>query len=294
MVSPSEIEWSSVLHEVQKSYGTYRPVDEYKQLNSITKTANSIPNINSLTHLLGKKIFSRINLSLEYHQIQVHPDDVYKITIFTEQWLFNNHYMHSGLRNAASTSQRMLHDIFRDSGYTFVYIDDILIYLDDEHSHLKNLDEVFQKLSEYNNFHFKVCVRCCRTWFLEFPYSQDGIKSSSNKLLNLKNFPKPEKFSSWKIFLNLKNFPIFENIAMIYWNRQFLLKISSEIQLYTECIRLNPNAKRLTLTTEELFPFQAVKDSLSNLKIIRLPKFECSSYHSVTDISNYAMDAALR
>jgi len=50
-----------------------------------------------------------------------------------------------GLRNAASTFQRMMDNIFRDTKCTFVYIDDILIFSEDEESHLRHIEEVLKK-----------------------------------------------------------------------------------------------------------------------------------------------------
>lgn len=84
IISPSKSEWSSALHMVPKSDGIYRPVCDYRQLNSITNPDHyPVPNINSLaTKLHGKKIFSNIDLFSAYHQIPVHPD-VCKTAILT-------------------------------------------------------------------------------------------------------------------------------------------------------------------------------------------------------------------
>ena len=89
---------------------------------------------------MERKYFRKL-ISSTYHQISFHLDNVCKTAILIEQGLFEYHYMPFGLQITTSTFQRMIDDIFQDS--TFVYIDDILIYSDDENSHSKHLDEVF-------------------------------------------------------------------------------------------------------------------------------------------------------
>lgn len=110
------------------------------------------------------------------------------------------------LRDAANTFQRMIDGIFRNFECTFVYIDDILIYSDDEDSHSKHVDQVFRKLSEYdlNISISKGIFAATEAGFLEFNILKEGIKP---KLQELTSFPPPNSDSKkLRWFLGIVNF----------------------------------------------------------------------------------------
>ena len=53
-------------------------------------------------------------------------------------------------KNASTTFQRYMDKIFEDIDCVFVYIDDILIFGNDEISHKKDIETVFNILNEHN------------------------------------------------------------------------------------------------------------------------------------------------
>ncbi|GFQ84909.1 transposon Ty3-G Gag-Pol polyprotein [Trichonephila clavata] len=90
---PSKSNYASPLHMVPKK-GTldWRPVSDYRALNSQTlKDKYPIPCIPYFrAELHGSKVFSRIDLVKAYHQIPIHPDDIYKTAICTPFGLFES------------------------------------------------------------------------------------------------------------------------------------------------------------------------------------------------------------
>ena len=80
--------------------------------------------------LHNKNVFSKLDLVSAYHQIRVHPDDICKTV--TPFGLFESNFRPYGLKNASATFQRFMDKIFLDVNCTFVYIDDISVYSDDE------------------------------------------------------------------------------------------------------------------------------------------------------------------
>ena len=286
IISPSKSEWSSALHMVPKSDGTVRPVGDYRHLNSISKVDRyQVPNINSLsTKLHGKSFFSKIDLSSAYHQIPVHPDDICKTAVTTPFGLFEYNYMPFGLRNASSTFQRIMDSIFSDIDCTFVYIDDILIFSDSELESSQHLNQVLQRLNDYD---LKITLSKCvfevtELEFLGFDISSKGIKPSSRKLEQLRDFPIPNDSKSLRRFLGMANF-----------YRRLVPNFSDLVVPLTECIRLHPNSKHLQMPQEAVQAIESVKNVLSSITPLSFPSTKVTNYQLVTDSSNYAVGAAL-
>ena len=80
----------------------------------------------------------------------MHPDDVAKIALTTPFGLYEYNYMPFGLKNASATFRRYMDKILEDIDCVFIYIDDILIFSNDEISHEKDIETVFSILNEHN------------------------------------------------------------------------------------------------------------------------------------------------
>lgn len=189
-----------------------------------------------------------------------------------------------GLRNDASTFQRTMDNIFCDVNCVFTYIDDILIYSDDEKSHLEDIHTVLKKLSEYD---LKISLSKCvfmvpELDFLGCNISCDGLKPTLSKINELNEFPSPNDSKSLRRFL-----------GMIGFYRKLVPNFASLVLPLTECIRLNPNAKKLTLSETELKSFRNIKALLSDISALSHPRSDSTNFQLVTDSSQYAVGAAL-
>ena len=203
IVSPSKSPWASPIHMAPtKSFSNkndhtpkeedYRTCGDYKNLNKIsTPDRYPIPNINSLSSkLYGKKFYSKIDLKAAYNQVPIHPDDVYKTAVTTPFGLFQYNFMPFGLRGSSSTFQRMMDNLFADVKCIFIYLDDILIFSEDEESHLKDIEVVLKILSanDLKNSINKCIFNVQQIDFLGHNVSEQGIKPSDLKLNEINNF----------------------------------------------------------------------------------------------------------
>ena len=81
----SKSSWSSPLHMVEKSDGSWQPCGDYRRLNLVTKRdMYPQPHMEDLSaHLASKKVFSKLDLHKGYFQVPVAPQDVPKMAFIT-------------------------------------------------------------------------------------------------------------------------------------------------------------------------------------------------------------------
>ena len=285
VISLPKSEWSSPLHIVTKQNGGFRCCGNYRSLNSITKTDRyPIPNINSFSaKLANKRRFSKIDLISAYHQIKMHPDDVAKTALTTPFGLYEYNYMPFGFKNASATFQRYMDKIFEDIDCVFIYIDDILIFCNDEISHKKTLKTVFSILNEHNlkTSATKSVFNVTSLDFLSFHISVDGIKPPINKIEELKSFPCPKDAKG------LRKFP-----GMVGFYRKLIPTFSEIVLPLSERMRISPKGS-FTLDESERQSFNFIIKELNDTSSLAHHEPNCTNYQLFTDSSNYAVGVAL-
>ena len=126
---------------------------DYRSLNKVTML-NRYPLLlmNELhDRVRGAKIFTILDLKSGYNHIRIKEGDEWKTAFRTRYDLFENKVMPFGLANTPATFQNMMNEIFRDmiDLGVVIYLDDILIYSENEHDHVALVKRVLARFQEH-------------------------------------------------------------------------------------------------------------------------------------------------
>lgn len=107
--------FASLVVPVGKKDGTWRLCVNYRDLNKKTiKYKFPIPVVDELIdELAGASVFTKLDLRAGYHQLRVHPNDVYKTAFKTYTGHFEFLVMPFGLNNALASFQKMDEQYFQ-------------------------------------------------------------------------------------------------------------------------------------------------------------------------------------
>ena len=120
-----------------------------------------------LGQLSGAKVFSKIDLRSEYHQICIKQEDIPKIAFRTRYGHYDFVVLDFGLTNALATFMSLMNNIFHPylDDFLLVFLDDILFYSKTDQEHEIHLKKTFKVLPEHQ-LYAKMSNRC---------FEKDGI-----------------------------------------------------------------------------------------------------------------------
>lgn len=196
IIQPSTSPWSSGIVLVRKRDGSRRFCIDYRRLNDVTvKDAYPLPRIDeSLDQLAGSKLFSCLDLSSGYWQVEVQPEDRVKTAFATRRRLFEYKMMPFGLCNAPATFEKRLMETVLSRLHwhiCLIYLDDIIVTGKTFEDMITNLGMVFDRLLEYN---LKLKPKKCHLFQKEVEYlghivGAAGVKTDPRKIDCVQNWP---------------------------------------------------------------------------------------------------------
>ncbi|KAF8747991.1 hypothetical protein RHS01_11131, partial [Rhizoctonia solani] len=166
-IRPSKSSISSPVKFVPKKDGSCCLVVDYCCLNNWTKK-NVYPlpcPDNLMAQLRGAKVFTKLDLQWGYNNVQVKEGGKWKTAFRNKYSLYESLVMTFGLTNAPAAFQHFMNKLFKDllDVCIIIYLDDILIYSEDDTTHTQHIHEVLKRLLD-NQFLDKLKIQAVQEW----------------------------------------------------------------------------------------------------------------------------------
>ena len=191
----------------------FRKVNELQQeVITAGKTKGQIsihplPKIDEMyAKLKGAKVFSTIDLRSGYHHIALRKSSRAKTAFVTPFGKYEFLMVPFGLAQAPAYFQLLMNKILKGLKFAMTYLDDIIIFSQDELQHLEHLEIVFSCLREagLKMKHSKCDFFKSEIHYLGHLISPEGISPLPNKLDSIKHMPNSTK--EIKQFLGLTGY----------------------------------------------------------------------------------------
>lgn len=205
--------WAAPLVVVKKKDGSNRICVDYRALNKVTEMdGHPIPRIaDSLDALAGATVFSTLDMTSGYHQVEVAAQDRDKTAFVTGR---GHHLrfvtMPFGLCGAPSTFQRLMERVLQGLVWksTVVYLDDVVIFSRTPEEHVGHLREVLERFEAHN---LKLKPRKCELFRSEVGYlghvvSRAGVATDPGNIEKVKSWEPPRNQKEVRSFLGLTGY----------------------------------------------------------------------------------------
>ncbi|UYV64131.1 K02A2.6-like, partial [Cordylochernes scorpioides] len=284
LIRISDSPWAFPVVMVPKKDGNKRMCIDYRRLNEITlDDRQPLPHIQDMfDRLHGSRFFSTLDVAWGYWQIEMDPQSIQKTAFVTNDGHYEFLVMPFGLKNAASTFQRIIQHILGELLWkgTCSFQDDILVYTKTWQEHIELLSKVFDKLRQYN---MKLKLSKCIFGRTEVKYlghiiSHNQLKPDPGKVKSIQDFPRPDTVKKVRQFMGLANY-----------YRKFVKDFS---KISFPLVRLTRKNQPFIWNEEVEESFAKLKMALSTKPVLAIynPDYPSKVY---TDASKYGIGAIL-
>ena len=270
MIEPSNSPFRNRILIGRKSDGTIRFLFDGRDLNDIQlETSFSLPMVtDQLENLIGKKIFTTIDLKSGFFQITLgessRPATAFQIEgIGTGPFQFCVTPQGSKTSSAAFLYAMSL--LFGDMFYDQMnaWVDDILLHSKDHEDHQKSLKKTLHKMLTAN---VKISATKCafaqeEANYLGYIINKDGIKADPGKVAKILTIGIPTCYKSIMSFLG----------STVYFRRviENLSIITAPLRMLAQMCRMDRHAYKWTPECQT--SFDKIKDLLSKEPIVAHP-----------------------
>ena len=285
IVVASTSPWGSPVVPVPKKDGSVRICIDYRKLNEVTESDPfyMVTMEEIIARVGGSKVISKLDLAKGFYQIEVDVESRQKTAFITPFGKFEFLRMPFGLKNAPAIFQRTMEAVLIDCyEFSAPYIDDIVVFSADGHSHAQHLRLVFSALEKQG---LTIKLSKCefgkkRLEYLGHVIGGGELAVTAHRAAAMAEYRLPKTKRQLRSFLG----------AASYCRRfvQGFAKLSSVLSPATS--KIAPSV--VGWTEVRLEAFQAIKVCLTNICVLTVPSLEdVFSIHS--DASGAGIGATL-
>ena len=225
-ITKSMSKWASPIVVVPKKSAPEEPLKrrlcvDFRKVNELQQevitagktkgqiSIHPLPKIDEMyAKLKGAKVFSTIDLRSGYHHIALGKNSRAKTAFVTPFGKYEFLMVPFGLAQAPAYFQLLMNKVLKGLKFTMTYLDDIIIFSQDELQHLEHLEIVFSHLREAG---LKMKRSKCDFFKSEIHYlghliSPERISPLPNKLDSIKHMPVLNSVKEIKQFLGLTGY----------------------------------------------------------------------------------------
>ena len=286
VIEPAQSPYAFPVVLVQKKDGSNRFCVDYRKLNAVTQfQAESIPDPEVIFSKLARaRIFSKVDLSKGYWQIPVRPEDKPKLAFITQEGVFTWNVMPFGVKNAPSVFTAMMRELLRPLEEEAVdnFMDDLLVATETWEEHLRVWRVVLERLKETG---LTARPTKCHIGFRKLEYlghclSWGTLTPEDAKVQQVKDAERPKTKRQVRAFLGLTGY-----------YRKFVPGYSQLAAPLTD-LTVKGKPDKVVWTPACQQAFEALKDSLTSGRVLRLPDLE-KEFALRTDASDRGLGAVL-
>ena len=203
-------DWCAPMVPVIKPSGAVRICTDFKKLNQAVKRERYIlPTIEDILHKLsGKKVFSKLDCTSGFFQLPLSDESAKLTTFITPFGRYFYRRLPQGITSAPEIFQKIVEEILQDEENAAEWIDDILVFSDNEEEHKVHLESVMKKLRDAG---LKLSRDKCEFFkseirFLGFIIGKDGIRIDPAKTEAISEMAEPADEGELRRFMGMVNF----------------------------------------------------------------------------------------
>ncbi len=202
--------WVSPVVVVPKKSGEIRLCVDMREANKAVKREKHLmPTLDELiTDLNGATVFSTLDLTSSYHQLELDPESRHITTFTTHVGLRRYKRLMFGINAASEIFQNSIAELLNGLPGCKNISDNIIVYGCDIREHDENLNRVLTRLQEHNaRLNREKCsFRQSEVTFYGHSFSAAGVKAAPQKINAIKNMQPPQSPSEVKSLLGMAQY----------------------------------------------------------------------------------------